>query len=286
MAVRPPDTTYQMVFPSDAISFDADKFDELIHSHGVEMVHYRGMRCPVGMIDPNDIRRPHEHHENCSNGFIYTRAGIVTVGFLGNSSNVQYMDAGRMNGSTVQVIIPRFYDSSEERANFTNFDRVYLKEESITVTNWQTFSAHITGVDRLDFPVIEVIDLMDSQGVRYNQGDDFVVKNGQIHWIGNKKPGVDPKSGKGRVCSVRYSYRPYWYIKSLMHEVRVSRIEDPFTGERRIERMPQSALLQREYHFEKEQNDPQATTQEAQQDDPNAGLRQQPGPATGLFGPR
>jgi hypothetical protein len=273
---RQPDTTYQLDFASDAVSFDIEKFDELIRSHGVEMVHWRAMRCPVGMVDLDDIRRPHEHHENCSNGFIYTLAGTVTVGFLSNSNNPRFHDAGVLDGATVQIVIPRFYDDHPEtRVELCPFDRMYLKEESITVPNWETFSAHVTGVDRLQFPVVKVTDLVDALGQRYKQDADFEVRGGRIYW-GNRQPGVDPKTNKGRVCAVRYSYRPYWYVKQLVHEVRVSRVLNEYTGDREIQQMPQSAILQREYHFEKEQNDPQAPQS------PRHGQA----PPSGAFGPR
>jgi hypothetical protein len=279
MAKKPPfpATNYQMIFPSDAVSFDAEKFDELIRSQGVEMVHWRAMRCPVGMVDPDDVmRRPHEHHKNCSNGFVYTLAGTVTCGFLGNSNNVSFIDAGHLDGSTVQVVLPRFYDDKPEiEVDFANFDRVYLKEEKITVSNWNVFAASLEGVDKLQFPAVAVIDLMDSHGRSYHEGVDFDVKQGRIHWIDGKSPGIDPKTGKGVVCSARYTYRPFWYVKSLIHEVRVAQVEDDY-GDRRVTRMPQAASLQREYFFEKEQND--AETADSQ--------RKKTGPDDGGFGPR
>lgn len=276
-----PDTIYQMVFPSDAVSFDAAKFDELIRSQGVEFVHWRAMRCPVGMIDPDDIRRPHPHHEDCSNGYLYTKAGLITCGFLANSKESHFQDFGRIDGSTVQVVLPRFYDmpagcSDDVRVELAPFDRMYLKEESVTVPTWHTFAASTTGVDRLWFPAVSVSELVDSNGNRYKQDVDFALRQGQVYWTGSRRPGVDPKSGKGVVCSVRFNYRPFWYVKNLVHEVRVAQVEDDF-GNRVLQRMPQSAMLQREYHFEKEQRDAQAKDPER---------RQQSQPADGQFGPR
>jgi hypothetical protein len=78
------------------------------------------------------------------------------------------------------------------------------------------------------------------------------------------------------VCSVHFSYRPFWYVKNLIHEVRVAQTEDEF-GNRTVQRMPQSCVLQREYFFEKEQRDSQAADPEG---------RQKPGPGDGGFGPR
>lgn len=282
MAKQGPDTVYQMVFPSDAVSFDAAKFDELIRSQGVEFVHHRAMRCPVGMTDPDDIRRPHPHHEDCSNGFLYTLAGTVTCGFLGNSKESHFQDFGRVDGSTVQIVVPRFYDAAagcptgDVPVELAPFDRMYLKEDVTPVVTWHTFSASVTGVDRLWFPAIKVIDLVDANAQRYHQDVDFVLRQGQIHWTGTRRPGIDPKTNKGVVCSVRFTYKPFWYVKNLVHEVRVAQGEDDF-GNRVLQRMPQSAMLQREYHFEKEQRDAQAKDPER---------RQQSQPADGQFGPR
>lgn len=276
MAKGGPDILYQMVFPSDAVGFDVAKFDEFIRSQGVQFVHWRAMRCPVGMVDPDDVRRPHPHHEDCSNGYIYTKAGTVTCGFLGNSKESRYEDYGRADGSTVNIVLPRFYDMpdggcfGDQPVEVAPFDRLYLKEEAIVVPTWHTFAAHASGVDRLWFPAVSVTDLVDANGARYAQDIDFTLRQGQIHWVSQRRP------GKGVVCSVRFRYRPFWYVRNLVHEVRVAQAEDDF-GDRTLQRMPQGAVLQREYFFEKEQRDSQAKDPER---------RQQPQPADGGFGPR
>jgi hypothetical protein len=43
--------------------------------------------------------------------------------------------------------------------------------------------------------------------------------------------------------------------------VRVAQAADPLTGERKVQRMPQALTLQREYVFEKNDNDEQAPDQ-------------------------
>lgn len=268
-------SSYQLLFPKDAVGFDPEAFDDLLRNQGVQMVHWRAMKCPVGMTDPDDIRRPHDHHENCSNGFLYTKVGVVTVGFLGNSSDYRFIDAGRLDGSTVNIVLPRFYDDQPDLpVEVSSFDRMYLSEETITVVTWHTFAHHRTGIDRLLFPAVKVNDLVDSKGIRYHEGSDFQLKGGQIHW-GNRRPGTDADTGKGVVCSVHFSYRPFWYVKNLVHEVRVAQTEDEF-GDRKVQRMPQSCVLQREYFFEKEQADSQTPSSD----------RKKPGPGDGGFGPR
>jgi hypothetical protein len=265
------DEAFQMQIPPDAVSFDADAFDGFIRNNGVEMIHYRSMRCPVGMIDADDaMRRPHEHHQGCSNGFVYTQAGTVTCSFLGNTKDSKFQDYGRLDGSTVQATFPRTYDDKPSvPVQMCQFDRLYLKEESITVVNWHTFAAHITGIDRLQFPIVHVQDIMDANGNRYTEGLDFAVRGGQINWTDGHGPAA------GTVCSVRYSYRPFWYVNRMIHEVRVAQTEDEY-GNRELTRMQQQAQLQREYWFEKEQRDAEAPPSP----------RQKQGPAEGSFGPR
>jgi hypothetical protein len=263
--------------PNAAISFDVEAFDDLLRSQGVTFVHYRAMRCPVGMVDEFDTRRPHEDHSGCSNGFLYTEAGTITCLFAGNSTQPMMTDVGVQDGSTVSVTLPRFYDGCKDPVFIAPFDRLFLAEPHITVVNWQLFHHNPTGPDKLNFMVCSVQDLVDSQNRKYTQDKDFVVKDGLLHWVGDR-PGADPQTGKGLVCSVRYGYRPHWYVKHLGHEVRVTQAENPVTGERMVQRMPQAVVLQREYVFLKEQNDDLAKNPESP--------RQAPAPSGPRFGPR
>ena len=83
---------------------------------------------------------------------------------------------------------------------------------------------------------------------------------------------------RGVIYSIRYLYRPYFYVKGLGHELRVAAAPNPLTGEKYPEQMPQAFTLQREYLFE----DSQSTPDSEYPDNP----RQQRGPADGGFGPR
>jgi hypothetical protein len=257
VATKKPQVVYSNDLPNEAISFDIEAFDNLLRSQGVTFIHYRGTRCPVGMIDEFDTRRPHEDHEGCSNGFLYTKAGEITCLFNGNGTSTSLQDVGVVDGSTVSVTLPRFYDDSTEPVRIAAFDRMYLSEIGISVSFWQLFRHSPSGIDKLSFPVSTVQDLIDSQGKRYFEGDFEIRADGKLAWTA-KKPGLDPETGKGLVCSVRYTYRPYWYVKQLVHEVRVTQAEDPLTGARVINRMPQAVVLQREYVFENADRDEQA----------------------------
>lgn len=271
-------TTYAIDLPSEQLSFDVEAFDELIRGQGVTFVHWRSMRCPVGLIDQFDQRRPHDDHSGCSNGFIYTKAGLVTCLFMGNSKDSQNNEVGLLDHSECRSTVPRYYDNTNTPVHIAPFDRLYLGNEDISVTNWQLVEHNISGKDKLAFPPVEVQDLIDSKGVRYVQGTHFDLTNGFIVWRMGEAPGVDPETSKGKIYSVRYIYQPFFYVKSLLHELRVSQSENPYTGERVVQKMPQTVALQREYVGLKEENDSEAVN--------GMSMRQVQMPTSGSFGPR
>lgn len=261
--------TMPIRIPAEVVDFDQDAFDELVKKVGVPLLHYKAIRSPVGMVDRNDIRKPNGDNLNASsNGFLYRRAGIITSLFKNVSNTNRIMDMGEMDGSTVEVSLPRFYDDAPDtQVRAVRYDRMYLVDPKITVTDWQIFTTHETGYDRLTYPVMDVELLVDANGVEYDK-NDFAIWNGQIKWTGNRPPA-------NTVCSIRYQYRPYWYVSRLIHEVRVTNRENAM-GERETVRMPIMVSLQREYVFENDSNNP-----EAPQDS-----RQVKQPTTGSFGPR
>lgn len=279
----------QTDIPSHRIAFDIPAFDEAIRSQGVRLVHYHAMRCPVGMVDLDDNRRSHPDHAGCTNGFIYTKVGVVTGLFMGNSKSKRTDDLGFWDGSTVQVTLPRMYDESEEEVSVAPFDRFYLDEARISVNTWQTYMHHESGVDRLKYPAIKVDRLMDSSGLSYSEGSDFTLNSsGQLVW-GSKRPtpdlsvGGDTHSTRGAVCGVRYRYRPYWYVGQIVHEIRVTQAPDEM-GERVTHRMPQAVVLHREYVVT---TNPQNTAGDPGEGPASAdAFRTMMGSAMGGFGPR
>ncbi len=260
--------------PGTGVAFDPDAFDTAIRSQGVPFIHWRAMECPVGLIDQYDERRPHDDHSGCSNGHIYTEAGTITCLFMGSGSKTDSQDIGYLDGSTVKITAPRMYDGTNTPVQLANFDRLYLPDE-ITVPAHQLVETSATGKDRLNFPVVEVMDIVDARGKRYGAGD-YTVENGQIKWLNGSGPGFDLQLGKGLVYSIRYTYRPYYYVNRILHQIRIAQVETQL--ERKVMRFPQEAILQREYVAEKEAKDPQAP-------DPNS-PRQHKGPREGIFGPR
>lgn len=270
-----PNPVNTMDLPDTQVAFDIQAFDDMIRNVGVSFVHYAAMRCPVGLVSEDDNRRPGHHHLNCVNGFLLSQKGEVTLAFQANSHGVQDIDVGLIDGTTVQVVFPRYYDSpSTSEVEIMPFDRLYLKEESITVPNRETFSCSLTGTDRLKFPAVSVSLLVDSAGKTYYQNDDFTIVDGNIKWV-SAGPGIEPTTGQGKICTVRYRYRPYWVVSRLIHEVRVAHAIDGVSGERRVVRMPQSALLQREFFFHSSEVDETVPSQ-----------RQETASSKALFGPR
>jgi hypothetical protein len=253
---RQPSEHFVNNLPAADVSFDAEAFDQLLRSQGSKMVHYRAQRCPVGLVDLGDIRRPHPHHENCSNGFIYTKIGTITTFLSGNSKNKRPEEVGFVDHSSVQASFPTAYDDLETPFIVAPFDRFYL-DEPVNVVMWELYQHSQSGLDRLKYPVEAVEgDIIDSRGERYKLDQDFKVCNGVVEWIGrrpadelNMGPGLGNGFGtdRGVVCSVRYLYRPYWYVGSIPHEIRLSQIQNEVTGERTVTRMPQACVLHREY---------------------------------------
>lgn len=274
----------------NTVSFDPRAFEHGIETQGIKLVHYRAMRCPVGLVELGDNRRPNDHDHNCSNGYHYTRAGTIVCLFTGNNNSMSQHDVGFLDGSSVQVTAQRYYSEvdcdgdlvavADRLVSIAPFDRFYLLEENITVPHWQLFEASVTGEDRLDYPVVSVLDLMDSNGVSYKEGRDFDVKRGWIRW-GDNRPTFDHISNKGQICSIRFEYRPFWYVTQLPHQIRFAQIDDPETGKRSVVTMPHSLVLAREYvHHNHEANKDSTPVRTSTED--RAGVA----PRSGSFGPR
>jgi hypothetical protein len=271
MAKEPSKQTFNDLLPSETIALDADAFDTALRSYGVKMVHYRAMLCPLGLTDPEDIRRSHDHHGGCSNGYLYKRAGEITILFTGNGNSPQQLDAGLIDGSTVRVTLPTQYDDSEKPVHVAYADRFFLTEGEALVCDWHMFSAHETGIDRTQFPASQVEHIIDSDGREYDP-TLYVVRDGNIHWLTQDRPRPQ------QVCVVWYLYQPFWYCSRILNEIRITQSIDPITMKREIRRLPYGCLLQRENTFRNEMNDPKG-------DHPNT-MRHAESPESGGFGPR
>lgn len=262
----------QIDMPStEAIHMDMGYTDGVISGQGLLFEHWQAMPCPVGKDDPYDIRKAHADHAGCSNGNLYYFAGNMVCISTGISKDIRAMDVGVVVGSTMQITVPRFYEGNENKeAVPATSDRLYLKDDNSRVIATQLFEHNISGIDRVKYPIMKVELLIDSHGTRYYQGEHFDLDGGQIRWRGTAQPGMNPATGHGEVCSIRYQYRPYWYIERFLHDLRILR-----SGEDSVA-APKAALIQREYVYEDERNDPQAAPSP----------RQGAAPSHGSFGAR
>lgn len=264
----------QIIFADRSVLFDISAFDRSITSHGTKLVHWISQLCPVGKTDAFSVRRPHDHHFNCSNGMIYTKAGVVKALFINSGNKLDQYETGTISGTRVTVTTPRTYDDSDDEIQVAPFDRFFLDEEELVVPHTELFENHITGHNRLHFPVVKVVSLIDAKGIAYCP-DDYTIEDGQLVFT-NKNPGYDTLINKGTICSIRYLYRPFFYVEDILHQTRSIQVD---TGlESKNIRGPQEFTLVREKVYDKEEKDEQSPTPNSQ--------RQVKGPrATPLGGP-
>jgi hypothetical protein len=267
---------YDMNLPFEAVSFDIEAFDKLIASHAVTIEVYSAMICPLGSRDADDVHS-HMGHSQCSNGFIYTKEGEVEAAFHGNESRPNFQGYGISDESTARMTIKRFYDCPRDKPVLIgHYYRIYIKDCPVSVTNSEVIEHHQSGVDRLSYPIVAVQRIMDARGQEYQEGRDFVVDAGLLRWLPNKGPGYDTKLGRGVPFSIHYTYKPFYYVKHIPHEVRVTKDIDPATGEVALQRVQYELIVQREWAFHNE----------GRKEREKATDRDVPAPRSGSFGPR
>jgi hypothetical protein len=243
------------------VSFDLGKQDAFVTSLGVDFVHYKAMPSPIGMNDRGDYRRSDgELDVISSNGMIYTKSGCFTATMVDNSKSQKRSDGGVLDYSTSRLIMPRFYNKAEEVANGDRIylapgDRVYLadKDADDLVPNYQRMEYKESEENRPMFPIVKIETVVDSRGISYKEGQDFEVCEGNIKWVaGGNNPGINPETSTGRVYSIRYLYKAFWYIIAIPKEVRLTNITE---GDKRVpERMAYHAVVQREYIYQNQVN--------------------------------
>lgn len=239
------------------VSFDLLKQDQFVTSLGVDFIHYKAMPSPIGLKDRGDYRRSDGLDTISSNGMIYFKAGCFTATMVDNSKSSKHTEGGLLDYSTSRLIMPRFYNKNDEQANGDRIyiapgDRVYIADANadVLVPNYQRMDFEADQDNRPMFPIVKIEYLEDSRGIVYQENIDFTITcEGNIRWTaGGKNPGIDPDTGKGRIYSVRYLYKAFWYIVAIPKEVRVTNVT---TDEVRApERMAYHAVVQREYIYQ------------------------------------
>jgi hypothetical protein len=245
-------------FPITEIGFNLDSQDQFIKSRGVELEHWVAIPSPIGLKSRGGYRRSDQYDTITSNGMIYKKAGCFTGAIVSNSKRKKANEAGLLDHSVARLLIPRYYnteDDSKKEIHLAPGDRVFIKDIEVLVSNYQRMDYSAGGLDRAQFPVKEVEYLIDSANKEYKCGYHFKIQDGHIKWVdGRDNPGIDPETGKGRVYSLRYKYNAHWYITELPNEVRVTQGKDA-AGKTFAERMPYSAVIQREYVYYNQNND-------------------------------
>lgn len=273
---------FQMDLPENSVGFDLEAIDALVKSQGATLEHHAAIFCPLGLSAKNDVRHT-AHPGKCYNGFIYKKVGEVVANVTQNSSTQDWTARGIEDSSSAYVTLPRFYESRvdgrscAEPIRIQHYDRIYIKDLQVQVVNTEKIEHNQAGIDFLAYPAIVVEYLIDSNGREYTQGKDFDVANGNIEWRSGCAPGYDPELSRGIIYAVRYTYRPFYYVDSLLHELRLARVANPETGEVELNRLPFQLRLQREWAFDAAQR------KKAEEDGHEPGGRS---PRKGSFGPR
>lgn len=242
--------------PYVQMSFDLDRLEDFVVGLGVEFLHYKGLPSPIGMKDRGDYRRSDGVDTITSNGMIYTLAGRFTATMTDNSKTRQRNSGSVLDASESKLVMPRFYNNlglaDGNRIYLSPGDRIYVSDPTVDVlvSNPQKMD-YLPDQDNVPmFAIVQMeVPLIDSRGFEYIQDVDYsITADGNIRWLASgRNPGIDPDTGKGRVYSVRYLYRAYWYITIILKEVRVTNVTEG--GVRTPERMPYHAIAQREYIY-------------------------------------
>jgi len=242
-------------------SFNLRQQDQLSTGLGTDFIHFRAMPSPIGKKDRGDYRRSETLDTISSNGMLYKRAGCFTATMTDNSTKKSRGDSGMADPSQSRLVMPRFYNkdgsgsANGERIYLAPGDRLYIadKDADVNVSTYQEVQHQPDRHDVLAFPATKVEHLEDSRGVEYKCGRDFELTSaGDISWKeGGNSPGIDPDTGEGRVFSIRYLYKAYWYVLTLPKEIRVTNVTT--SGVRAPERMPYHAVVVREYVYHNQQ---------------------------------
>lgn len=261
-------------------SFDLKRLDDFVAGLGVEFLHYKAMPSPIGKNDRGDLRRNDGVDTITSNGMIYECAGKFTATMTDNSREKERGAAGVLDPSESKLVMPRFYNkdggiSNGNRIYLVPGDRIYVANHKVDdlVVNMQLLD-YEDGTDNVPmFPIVRMDGkIVDSRNIQYLEDVDFhVSKTGAICWIaGGQNPGIDPDTGKGRVYSLRYLYKAYWYITQLPKEVRITNVTNE-NGDRVPTRAAYHAIAQREYIYHNQNKG--AKTNQNKAKDPNRAVQ-------------
>ena len=242
--------------PQEQQSFDLNRLDVFVNSLGVDFKHYSAMPSPIGQNDRGDYRRSDGVDTITSNGMIYRCEGIFTATMTDNSREQKRSAGGVLDPSESRLVMPRFYNKVGQddgcRIYLMPGDRLYISDPNADV---KVATAHKmdyqSDIDNEPmFPIVKLQrPIVDSRNIEYQEGLDYsVTDQGNIRWLpGGKNPGIDPNTGKGRIYSVRYLYKAFYYVVALPKEIRITNVTNG--GVRSPQRAAMHAVIVREYIF-------------------------------------
>jgi hypothetical protein len=245
-------------------SFDLNRMDNFVKSLGTTFYHWKATPSPIGLNDRGDLRRNNGVDVMTSNGYIYTLGGKFKATMVGNQRDQKRPAEGALiDSSTSNLVLPRFYDNDihadpacceegkpNERIRLTPGDRLYHDPKiDDLVVNKELLTYYPNSPNVAMYPIVRMdMPIVDSRGIYYKENIDFQVCKGNIEWIeGRPNPGIDPDTGEGRTYSIRYLYRAFYYVTSILREVRVTDVTEDC--ERNAQRMPMFVQIQREYLY-------------------------------------
>ncbi len=244
------------------VFFIPELFDSLVREHGVLLEHFIALPCPQSDKNINNVRSNHSDHD-CENGYYYVCSGTFLGIITNNPKTNYYKSEGIIDSATCWIIVPRFYEKDGKTIYFSPYDKVYIADpqyKEVLVPNFELMESSTTGTDRLRFPITKITHLIDKHGKpSYTEGSDYIVTNdGNLKWISQNRPQFNPTLQEGGVYSVRYLYQPFWYIATVEHEIRISKMINPSTEEKQAVRLPQYLRCVRERFFRDKENIPQS----------------------------
>lgn len=261
MSNRPPQgqqiDTITPFAPQEQQSFDLRRLEiGLSTGLGADFRHYKATPSPIGQNDRGDYRRSDGVDTITSNGMIYRCAGIFTATMTDNTREQKRSTGGVLDPSESKLVMPRFYNKNA----VADGDRIYLMPGDRLYYSDPNADDRVANAHKMDYepnvdnePMFPIYSMegpiVDSRGAEYTCGVDFqLTSEGSIRWLPTgKNPGIDPNTGKGRIYSVRYLYKAFYYIVALPKEVRITNVTQG--GVRGPERMPYHAVIVREYIF-------------------------------------
>lgn len=188
--------------------------ESLVETKSIEAYHYRSMPNPqretvIGPIDPGT-------QISNQRGFIYykpRKMGVVPQNIsLESKLQVQALyDVGRI----VLNVTGHYFCGDREHVQLRPYDIVVLNPTITTMTS-QLFEYNPTGPQKLVHRVLGVDILVDTDLVVYNDGTDFCVSGGMIHWLKGKRP------KNGSVMSCVYYINPIYIVENVPHNLRIT----------------------------------------------------------------